>query len=664
MRRWTRRTRRRPPARRRACRRRIGPAHCGRDGGHAAPPDQSSAASRCSTSSAPAAGGPTDRTRYSRSRLRHASPEFVGSRRGGGIIHDPQYAAPHELQGEQVAERFVPRLPEALQHVEQHVDRRERGCRLGRGRILRPPPGDRVRGAARPRPPHRCRADPACRRCERALSRRVSPAANGRPLFAHSPCGRCSLRSMTGAPLPRDESEGRDDRAAGPPPQARVAGANPAQARQARRGSWPATSAIPVASLRAHDHVGRREHFGPRVAHRHAQPGGADHRQVVDVVADGADLRRADAPAAGDRHHARPLRDARRGDLAHPVAIPRALDRVERQPCPERIASSVASSAAHRLARPHHEPGEHAGGRRRVEVRARRRARLRLRPRYSRSPPPTAPGSATASARLAAVEVESRAIAVAVEHRLVAARRRRPRARLRARRGRTPPAASVAWSAGLFTSAPDAVTSGTSMPSRAGHGERVAVAATRGEHHPDARRAHPARPRRQVASATRRGSAVGDRAVDVEYEQPHAESAARSREWHPCRYDIGGRHPHDEFDRRRESLHPRGPRRRHPRRRRPHVRGRGPARRRVLRRRGLPRAWTTSAPTWARRSARARSSTAWSPARGMRGGSGPATAPGATTRSSGSTSSRCASSATRSRSACRRRRPVELPTRS
>ena len=61
---------------------------------------------------------------------------------------------------------------------------------------------------------------------------------------------------------------------------------------------------------------------GAGVAHRHAQAGLRDHRQVVHVVADRDDLLRLDAVPPGDVHDAFPLVHGRVEDLQHLDAAP------------------------------------------------------------------------------------------------------------------------------------------------------------------------------------------------------------------------------------------------------------------------------------------------------------------------------------------------------
>ena len=95
------------------------------------------------------------------------------------------------------------------------------------------------------------------------------------------------------------------------------------------------------------DAIGRGFHFVHGVAHGDAQASLADHRHIVDVVADGADFFGARMPhSVGQLPDRRPFADARRRDLAHKPAIARAAQHVDRQCSPSCSSSSSAQSRA------------------------------------------------------------------------------------------------------------------------------------------------------------------------------------------------------------------------------------------------------------------------------------------------------------------------------
>ena len=80
----------------------------------------------------------------------------------------------------------------------------------------------------------------------------------------------------------------------------------------------------PVLVVISRDQVGGRPDLRGGVPHGHAQPGMADHRDVVRVVAHGADLGGVDVPEAGEVEDGRPLARIASEDLAHRAQVTRA----------------------------------------------------------------------------------------------------------------------------------------------------------------------------------------------------------------------------------------------------------------------------------------------------------------------------------------------------
>ena len=79
----------------------------------------------------------------------------------------------------------------------------------------------------------------------------------------------------------------------------------------------------PVFVMVAGDQIGRGPHFEPGMAHRDAQAGVLDHRDVVDVVANGADRAGLDSPQFREMQDGGPFAGVTAQELAHGSDITR-----------------------------------------------------------------------------------------------------------------------------------------------------------------------------------------------------------------------------------------------------------------------------------------------------------------------------------------------------